>query len=124
MRISELALRVKGALAEANIPTEIDAAYGYTGVRNYRVSGRKIANVLDFRPVVTIEESVANALDQAAGLGDRRAREPAPLQHPLAQVPRGSRGCPRRDRQLVGHPGPSGARRERPQPAHGRLIGA
>jgi hypothetical protein len=36
-------------------------------VRNYRVSGRKIANVLDFRPVVTIEESVANALTKLQG---------------------------------------------------------
>jgi nucleoside-diphosphate-sugar epimerase len=68
MRISELALRVKGALAEHGIPVEIDAAYGYTGVRNYRVSGRKIANVLDFRPVVTVEESVANALAKLKGI--------------------------------------------------------
>ncbi len=41
--------------------------YGYTGVRNYRVSGRKIANVLDFRPVVTIEESVGDALAKLKG---------------------------------------------------------
>jgi nucleoside-diphosphate-sugar epimerase len=68
MRISELALRVKGALAEAGVDAEIDAAYGYTGVRNYRVTGRKIANVLDFRPVVTIEESVGNAMQHLQGV--------------------------------------------------------
>ena len=68
MRISELALCVRGALAEHGIVAEIDAAYGYTGVRNYRVSARKIANVLDFRPVVTIEESVANALSKLQGI--------------------------------------------------------
>jgi len=67
MRISELALRVQGALAEHGIKVDIDAAYGYTGVRNYRVSARKIASVLDFRPVVTIEESVANALSKLTG---------------------------------------------------------
>ena len=67
MRISELALRVKGALAEHGHAVEIDAAYGYTGVRNYRVSGRKIAAVLDFRPVVTVEESVGNALAKLQG---------------------------------------------------------
>ncbi len=68
IRISELALRVKGSLAEAGIAVDIDAAYGYTGVRNYRVSGRKIANVLDFRPVVTVEESVANSLAKLKGI--------------------------------------------------------
>jgi hypothetical protein len=67
MRISELALRVRSALAEHGRAVEIDAAYGYTGVRNYRVSGRKIANVLDFRAVVTVEESVANALEHLKG---------------------------------------------------------
>ncbi len=68
MRISELALRVKGALAEHGVAAEIDAAYGYTGVRNYRVSAKKIATVLDFRPVVTVEESVANAMAKLKGI--------------------------------------------------------
>jgi hypothetical protein len=36
-------------------------------VRNYRVPARKIANLLDFRPVVTIEESVANSLSKLHG---------------------------------------------------------
>jgi hypothetical protein len=64
MRISELALRVKEALAENGIDVAIVPDYSYEGVRNYRVSARKIASVLDFRPVVTIEESVANALEK------------------------------------------------------------
>jgi nucleoside-diphosphate-sugar epimerase len=76
MRISELALRVKGALAEHGIPIEIDAAYGYTGVRNYRVSARKIAQVLDFRPVVTIEESVNHAVEQVKGYSVAQLEDP------------------------------------------------
>jgi nucleoside-diphosphate-sugar epimerase len=76
MRISELALRVKGVLAEHGIAVEIDAAYGYTGVRNYRVSARKIAAVLDFRPVVSIEESVANALAKLKGTGVAELENP------------------------------------------------
>jgi nucleoside-diphosphate-sugar epimerase len=76
MRISELALRVKETLVENNLPVEIAPAYGYTGVRNYRVSGRKIAQVLDFRPVVTIEESVAYALGKLRGLSHAQLEDP------------------------------------------------
>jgi nucleoside-diphosphate-sugar epimerase len=76
MRISELALRVQGVLVEHGIGCAIDAAYGYTGVRNYRVSARKIASVLDFRPVVTIEESVANALGQLSGQSVAELEDP------------------------------------------------
>jgi nucleoside-diphosphate-sugar epimerase len=76
MRISELALRVKDALAENGLTVEIQPDYGYTGVRNYRVSARKIAQVLDFRPVVTIEESVGNALAKLRGLTHAQLEEP------------------------------------------------
>ncbi len=76
MRISELALRVKGALAAHGVDVEIVPDYGYTGVRNYRVSARKIAAVLDFRPVVTIEESVANALEKLAGTPPSEFEDP------------------------------------------------
>lgn len=69
MRISELALRVKEALAARGVNVTIVPQYSYQGVRNYRVSARKIAQALDFHPVVDIEESVANALDKLAGLG-------------------------------------------------------
>lgn len=67
MRISELALRVKDALVKHGVPVEIDPDYGYEGVRNYRVSGRKIEQVLDFRPVVGIEESVGTCLEKLRG---------------------------------------------------------
>jgi len=68
MRISELALRVKEGLATHGVKIEIVPDYGYEGVRNYRVSARKIETVLDFRPVVTIEESVANCLEKLRSL--------------------------------------------------------
>src|SRR5262245_36793577 len=76
MRISELALRVKDVLAENGVKIEITPDYGYTGVRNYRVSARKIAQVLDFRPVVTIEESVGNAVTKLQGLNPAQMEEP------------------------------------------------
>jgi nucleoside-diphosphate-sugar epimerase len=76
MRISELALRVQQSLAEHGVQIQIHADYGYTGVRNYRVSGRKIAQVLDFRPVVTIEESVGNALERLSGIAPGQFEDP------------------------------------------------
>jgi nucleoside-diphosphate-sugar epimerase len=57
-RISELALRVKGALAKIGVDVELDVDYSYRLVRNYRVSTDKISDALDFRPRVSIEESV------------------------------------------------------------------
>ena len=92
MRISELALRVKDVLAENGLTIEITPDYGYTGVRNYRVSARKIAQVLDFRPVVTIEESVANALEQAA------RPEPARSSRSRATTTSAGSSCSRRPR--------------------------
>jgi nucleoside-diphosphate-sugar epimerase len=64
MRISELALRVKETLAKHGIEVTIAPDYGYEGVRNYRVSSRKIESVLDFRPVIGIEESVTTSLEK------------------------------------------------------------
>jgi nucleoside-diphosphate-sugar epimerase len=57
-RISELAMRVRTALREIDIPVEIKTDYTYRGVRNYRVSGHKLDRVLDVAPAVTVEESV------------------------------------------------------------------
>jgi len=57
-RISELALRVRAALQGLGIAVDIRPDYTYRGVRSYRVSTRKIEQVLGFRPVVTVEESV------------------------------------------------------------------
>ncbi|MCA1554676.1 MAG: SDR family oxidoreductase, partial [Chloroflexi bacterium] len=63
-RISELALRVREALRECDVRCEICVDYGYKGVRSYRVSAKKIEHTLDFRPVVSVEESVRNMVEQ------------------------------------------------------------
>lgn len=63
-RISELAFRVREALAEIGVEVEIKADYGYRGVRSYRASGRKIEQVLGFKPVVSIEESVKDMVNK------------------------------------------------------------
>ena len=68
-RISELALRVRGALRAAGVSAEIHPDYRYRGVRNYRVSGKKIERVLDFQPSVSIEEAVADLVEKIAGYG-------------------------------------------------------
>jgi nucleoside-diphosphate-sugar epimerase len=57
-RISELALRIRETLLEMGVPTDIKPDYAYKGVRNYRVTGEKLYRVLNFRPKVSIEESV------------------------------------------------------------------
>ncbi len=69
LRISELALRVRAALAEKGVKVEINANFGYTGVRNYRVSGKKLFSVLNFKPVISIEESVKYMYDQIMAYG-------------------------------------------------------
>jgi len=64
MRISELALRVQGALVNAGIPVQLAPDYGYRGVRSYRVSTAKINRVLGFRPIVSVEESVEDMVEK------------------------------------------------------------
>jgi nucleoside-diphosphate-sugar epimerase len=59
LRISELALCAQEALRRLEIHVDIRPDYQHGSVRNYRVSGEKIARVLNFRPKVLIEESVA-----------------------------------------------------------------
>ena len=68
-RISELALRVRAALQEKGVPAEIRSVFQYTGVRNYRVSGKKILNALNFRPVISIHESVQYMVDKIREYG-------------------------------------------------------
>jgi nucleoside-diphosphate-sugar epimerase len=63
-RISELALRVRDALNQVGVDTEIRPDYGYKGVRSYRVSAQKIERVLGFRPKVGIEESVIDMAEK------------------------------------------------------------
>jgi len=57
-RISEVALRVREALRSISIPAEINMNYEYSGVRSYRVSGKKLEKVLGFKPMISIEDSV------------------------------------------------------------------
>jgi nucleoside-diphosphate-sugar epimerase len=63
-RISELALRVREALRTVGVSAEIRTDYSYKGVRNYRVSGRKMEVALNFRPTISIEESVESMVQQ------------------------------------------------------------
>jgi nucleoside-diphosphate-sugar epimerase len=63
-RISELALRIRETLRELDIRAEIRPEYSYKGVRNYRVKGEKLYRVLNFRPKVTIEESVRTMVQE------------------------------------------------------------
>lgn len=62
-RISELALRVQKVLAEFDIPVEIQVDYTNRGVRNYRVSGSKLAETLRFEPEVGVEDAVAEMIE-------------------------------------------------------------
>jgi nucleoside-diphosphate-sugar epimerase len=63
-RISELALRVRGALQELGIDVAIDTDYAYRGIRDYRVGGQKLFERLKFEPKLTIEESVKTMVEQ------------------------------------------------------------
>ena len=64
LRISELALRVQEALRRLGIDVDVRPDYHHGSVRNYRVSGDKIGRVLNFRPKVSIEESVADMVQR------------------------------------------------------------
>ena len=64
LRISELALRVQEALRRLGIDVEVRPDYHHGSVRNYRVSSDKIARVLNFRPKVSIEESVTDMVQR------------------------------------------------------------
>jgi nucleoside-diphosphate-sugar epimerase len=69
VRISELALRVREVLQSHDVPVEIRPDYRYTGVRNYRVSTAKAARVLDYRPLVSVEESVGDMVERIRAYG-------------------------------------------------------
>jgi nucleoside-diphosphate-sugar epimerase len=62
LRISELALRVREALRGFGLAVDPRPDYHQGSVRNYRVSGEKIERVLNFRPKVSIEESVTDMM--------------------------------------------------------------
>jgi nucleoside-diphosphate-sugar epimerase len=63
-RISELALRVREGLRQAAVKAEITPDYRYKGVRNYRVSGKKLERTLDFQPTIGVEESVVDMVEK------------------------------------------------------------
>jgi nucleoside-diphosphate-sugar epimerase len=63
-RISELALRAERALRDLGIAVALDVDFGYRLVRSYRVTAEKAHRVLGFQPLVTVEESVADMVEQ------------------------------------------------------------
>ena len=62
-RIAELALHVQSALIEKGKIVEIVPDYSYKGVRNYRVSGKKMQTLLGVTPSISVEESVKTMVD-------------------------------------------------------------
>lgn len=68
-RISELAFRIREGLRQVGVNAEIHANYRYKGVRNYRISGKKMEQVLDFRPTISIEESVVDMVEKIRAFG-------------------------------------------------------
>jgi nucleoside-diphosphate-sugar epimerase len=68
-RISELALRVREGLRAKGMDAQINATFQYAGIRNYRVSGRKITSRLNYKPVITIEESVKDMVEKIRDYG-------------------------------------------------------
>ena len=63
-RISEVALRVREALKSVGVSADIRTDYSYKGVRSYRVSGQKLERTLNFRPTISIEESVQTMVQE------------------------------------------------------------
>lgn len=68
-RISELAYRIREGLRQVGADAEIHANYRYKGVRNYRISGKKMEQVLDFRPTISVEESVIEMVEKIRNYG-------------------------------------------------------
>jgi nucleoside-diphosphate-sugar epimerase len=68
-RISELALRVREGLRQKGLDTEIASQFHSSGIRNYRVSGKKILQALSYKPVIPVEESVADMVDKIREYG-------------------------------------------------------
>jgi nucleoside-diphosphate-sugar epimerase len=67
MRISELALRVRGTLRELGVAVDICPDYTYRAVRSYRVSTQKIERVLGFKAIVSVEDAVRELVQQLRG---------------------------------------------------------
>lgn len=63
-RISELALRVRDGLARCGVQADLKCQFEYTGIRNYRVSGKKALTLLNFKPEITVQESVQHMVEK------------------------------------------------------------
>ncbi len=68
-RISELAMRVREGLRQAGHKVDIVPDYRYKGVRNYRVSGKKLEHALDYRTGISVEDSVVDMVENIKKLG-------------------------------------------------------
>ena len=68
-RISEVALRVREALRDVGVQTDIHPDYSYKGVRNYRVTAEKSQQILQVAPQIGIEESVVNIVEKIREYG-------------------------------------------------------
>ncbi len=63
-RVSELAIRVRETLRGLGVSVDIYPDFAYKGVRSYRISGEKAERVLGFKPMVEIDESIANLVHE------------------------------------------------------------
>jgi nucleoside-diphosphate-sugar epimerase len=61
-RVCEMALRIREALREFDIATDIRAEYTQRKARSYRVSGEKLERMLGYRPTVSIEDAVKSTV--------------------------------------------------------------
>ena len=62
-RVSELAFRVREALRDVGVKTEVEVEYAPLNVRSYRVSTKKIESVLGFRATCGVDDSVKNMVE-------------------------------------------------------------
>jgi nucleoside-diphosphate-sugar epimerase len=76
LRISELALRAREAFRGFGLEVDIRPDYHHGSVRNYRVSGEKIGRVLNFRPKIAIEASVADMVQRLRAGGQTDYENP------------------------------------------------
>lgn len=60
LEADEEKVRVCETLKGIGIDTKIKTNYECEGIRSYRVFGKKIERILNFKPLISIEESVKN----------------------------------------------------------------
>lgn len=63
-RVCEMGLRLREALRDIGVPTDLRAEYTQPKSRSYRVSCRKTEALLGFRPATSIEESARHAVNR------------------------------------------------------------